>query len=390
VNVRRHARVIASAESPAVRILLDYRPALRQRTGVGEYVHEVARALVATAPPGESLLLFSSSWKDRLAPDVVPGATTVDRRVPVRTLNWLWHRAGWPPAERLAAGALDVTHSAHPLILPARHAARVVTIHDLDFLDHPERTAREIRRDYPDLVADHVQRADAVVVVSRHTAGEVERRLGVPPAKMAICPPGAPAWPRRESEPASGRCLLFLGTLDPRKNLGTLLDAYEQILARRPDAPPLVLAGGITPDAAPIVSRARRAPLAGHVELTGYIDPAARAALFARALVFVLPSYMEGFGMPAVEAMVSGVPVVAANRGALPEVVGSAGYLVDAEDAAAMAQAIETLVDNPALRQQLSDAGVVQARQFSWTATAARLREVWTAAIARRRGQPHR
>jgi glycosyltransferase involved in cell wall biosynthesis len=88
--------------------------------------------------------------------------------------------------------------------------------------------------------------------------------------------------------------------------------------------------------------------------------------------------------------MVSGVPVVAANRGALPEVVGSAGYLVDAEDAAAMAQAIETLVDNPALRQQLSDAGVVQARQFSWTATAARLREVWTAAIARRRGQPHR
>jgi glycosyltransferase involved in cell wall biosynthesis len=151
-----------------------------------------------------------------------------------------------------------------------------------------------------------------------------------------------------------------------------------------------VLAGGITPDAAPIVSRARRAPLAGHVELTGYIDPAARAALFARALVFVLPSYMEGFGMPAVEAMVSGVPVVAANRGALPEVVGSAGYLVDAEDAAAMAQAIETLVDNPALRQQLSDAGVVQARQFSWTATAARLREVWTAAIARRRGQPHR
>lgn len=368
-----------------MRILLDYRPALRQRTGVGEYVHEVARALVATAPADESLLLFSSSWKDRLAPDVVPGAMAVDRRVPVRALNWLWHRTGWPPAERVARTPLDVTHSAHPLILPARDAARVVTIHDLDFLDHPERTAREIRRDYPALVAEHAQRADRVIVVSRHTAGEVERRLGVSSAKISICSPGAPDWPRRDSEPASDRCLLFLGTLDARKNLGTLLDAYEQILTRRPDAPPLVLAGGLTADAAPLIARARRAPLAGHVEIPGYVDPAARTALFARALVFVLPSYMEGFGMPAVEAMVSGVPVVAANRGALPEVVGEAGCLVDPDDPTAMAHAIEMLLDNPAMRQQLSDAGVVQARQFSWATTAMRLRDAWTMAVAHRR-----
>jgi glycosyltransferase involved in cell wall biosynthesis len=240
------------------------------------------------------------------------------------------------------------------------------------------------------VVADHVQRADRVVVVSRHTAREVERRLGVPAAKISICSPGAPDWPRRDSEPASDRCVLFLGTLDARKNLGTLLDAYEQILARRPDAPPLVLAGVLTPDADAIVARARRAPLAGHVELTGYVAPSARAALFARALVFVLPSYMEGFGMPAVEAMVSGVPVVAANRGALPEVVSEAGCLVDPEDPAAMAHAIETLVDNPAMRRQLSDAGVVQARQFSWTTTATQLREAWTLAVAHRHGRPQR
>ena len=88
-----------------MRILLDYRPALRQRTGVGEYVHELARALVASAPAGESLSLFSSSWKDRLDPDGRARApTTVDRRVPVRLLNFAWHRLAWPPAERLAGG----------------------------------------------------------------------------------------------------------------------------------------------------------------------------------------------------------------------------------------------------------------------------------------------
>ncbi|MCR4376179.1 MAG: glycosyltransferase family 1 protein, partial [Acidobacteria bacterium] len=99
-----------------MRILLDYRPALRQRTGVGEYVHELARALVATAPAGgsESLCLFSSSWSDRLSPQVIPGATVIDRRVPVRVLNLLWHRAGWPPVEQLAGGAFDVAHAAHP------------------------------------------------------------------------------------------------------------------------------------------------------------------------------------------------------------------------------------------------------------------------------------
>ncbi len=111
-------------------------------------------------------------------------------------------------------------------------------------------------------------------------------------------------------EPAQG-CVLFLGTLEPRKNLDVLLDAYERVLAAagtRP-VPPLVLAGRATPEADAIVARATRAPLAGHVELPGYIDPDAARELYERALVFVLPSHTEGFGMPALEAMTVGVPV---------------------------------------------------------------------------------
>ena len=115
-----------------MRILLDYRPALRERTGVGEYVHEVARALLDSAPAGESLTLFSSSFKDRLAADTLPGASIVDRRIPNQWLNFLWHRAEWPPVERVAGGEFDVVHALHPLLIPSRTAARLVTIHDLE------------------------------------------------------------------------------------------------------------------------------------------------------------------------------------------------------------------------------------------------------------------
>jgi len=99
-----------------VHVIVDYRPALRARTGIGEYVHELARALGSTAPPGDRLTLFSSSWADRLPAELdteIPTAARVDRRVPVRALTWAWHRAGWPPIERLA-GPCDVVHSPTP------------------------------------------------------------------------------------------------------------------------------------------------------------------------------------------------------------------------------------------------------------------------------------
>src|SRR5207249_10425227 len=143
--------------------------------------------------------LFSSSWKDRVRLEIgeLTGVKIVDRRVPVRLLNLAWHRLGWPPAETLTRAPFDVTHSMHPLILPSRSAAHVVTIHDLDFLAHPERTSAEIRRDYPALAGEHANRADAVVVPSQFTAREVIERLGVRSDKIAVCPPGAPLWAPR-------------------------------------------------------------------------------------------------------------------------------------------------------------------------------------------------
>lgn len=372
-------------QASPVRILLDYRPALRQRTGVGEYAHELAKALVETSPgPDEQLVLFSSSLKDRLAADAIPGADAVDRRIPNQVLNLAWHRLGWPPAEQLTGGDLDIVHAFHPLMIPTRAAAQVVTIMDLDFLDHPERTSREIRRDYAALAGDHAERAHHVVTISETMAADVQRRLNVPADRLTVCTPGAPSWSRREREPETG-CLLFLGTIEPRKNLGLLLDAYERLLAHPPMPPPLVLAGGHSDLSDDIFARVSRAPFAGHVELPGYVDDAQRESLYRRALVFVMPSHTEGFGMPVLEAMTVGVPVVVANRGALPEVSGNAGRVFDADDSAQLAAVLQEVLHSSAARESMRELGWQQARRFDWRESASRLRQAWGRAVDVRR-----
>jgi glycosyltransferase involved in cell wall biosynthesis len=351
-----------------LRILLDYRPALRARTGVGEYAHELAAALIRQLPPSDAVTLFSSSWKDRLPPDRLAGARVVDAKIPVRLLNLAWHRLRWPPVEALA-GDQDVAHSMHPLLMPARRARQFVTVHDLDFLDHPERTRAEVRRDYARLAARHARRASAVVTVSRFTAGEVERRLGVPRDRIVVCSPGAPPWPARPAARVDGP-ILFMGTLEPRKNVDGLLRGYKALLSAAPGAPPLWLAGGATAAATPWLREIQQPPLAGRVEHLGYIAADRRYDLYARASMLVLPSHLEGFGIPVLEAMTAGVPVVVSSRGALPEVAGGAGQVVEPGDAEGLAMAMQRYLKDPAFAAAAAARGVERAAAYSWDASA--------------------
>jgi glycosyltransferase involved in cell wall biosynthesis len=376
---------------PGVRILVDYRPALRERTGVGEYVHELVRAYTALPEArDDELVLFTSSWKDRPAAGLERElkVRVIDRRVPVRALNYAWHQLELPPVEWLA-GRADVVHGQHPLLIPARRAAQVVTIHDLFFLTSPERTRAEIRRDYVHLAPDHARRAHAVVTSSHYSAGRIVRELGVAADAIHVCPPGAPEWQtlgRAPNLPAGGY-ILFLGTLEPRKNIGLLLDAYAEVLRRMRRAPTLVLAGRTTPDASAWLDRIARAPLAGHVEHRGYVAAAERERLFAGARVLVMPSLDEGFGLPVLEAMAAGVPVVASNRGSLPEVLGDAGALVDARDAQALATSIVQAVEDDAYARACAERGLERAASFSWARTAVAMRRTYLAAAARRHAQ---
>ena len=365
-----------------MRIVIDYRPALRARTGVGEYIHHVAGALAG--PGTDDVTIFSSSWKDRLAPasSELSRAHTIDRRVPVSWLNFAWHRLEWPPIESIAGGRYDVAHSPHPLLLPSRTAASVITIHDLHFLMHPERTAQEIRRDYPALVSSHARRADRIIVSSQFAAGEVHQHLAVPTDKIAVCPAGAPTWQTGPAAASESGYILFLGTLEARKNIGGLLDAFGRLLARVERAPRLVLAGRTGPDAGPWLEAIGKPPLAGHVEYAGYVPAERREQILKGAQMFVLPSFEEGFGLTALEAMSAGVPVVASSRGSLPEVVGDAGLLIDPDDVESLVTAMTTLARDGALRAVCAERGLDRAKQFSWDRTARDVRRAYEEAIA--------
>ena len=372
-----------------MRIVVDYRPALRQRTGVGEYMHNLVRAYAHhPVAAGDDVAVFTSSWKDRPAADLSSelGARVVDRRVPVRVLNYAWHRLEWPPIETLGV-APDIIHAAHPLLIPSRYAAQVVTVHDLFFLTEPQSTRAEVRRDYAALAARHVSRADAVVANSHDTASQVQRALGVDASRIHVCSPGPPAWQRlgrAPNVPGDGY-VLFVGTLEARKNVGALLDAYTTLVERDARTPPLVLAGRATPDAAAWLDRLSRAPLTGRVRHLGYVPDADREALYAGARLLVMPSRYEGFGIPVLEAMSAGVPVVAADRGALPEVLGDAGTLVDPDDTEALATGMQRVLTDDAFATACAQRGLGRARAFSWERSALTLHGAYEAAIANRR-----
>jgi alpha-1,3-rhamnosyl/mannosyltransferase len=270
--------------------------------------------------------------------------------------------------------------------MPSRVAAQAITIHDLDFLEHPERTSGEIRRDYPALVHRHARQADLVVVSSHTTATEVIDRLHVAPERVVICPAGAPSWTRRDPR-FGGRYFLFIGTMEPRKNVGTLLDAYTALLERLPGAPPLHLAGRTTSSAAALLRRLARPPLEGRAIHRGYVPAARKRELYSGAVATVIPSLTEGFGLNALEAMTLGVPVIASRRGSLPEVLGDAALFIDPDRPGTIAEAMWKLATDEAAARQLADAGVARAAMFSWSRSAETLRQAYEEAWLRKRGR---
>jgi glycosyltransferase involved in cell wall biosynthesis len=359
-----------------MRVAFDLRPSLSKPTGVGAYVLSLARRLPIVAPEME-FIFFSASVRERYPDRRWPGnVRLVDRRLPVRALNFAWNRLGWPPIDLLFRGeSVDLVHSPHPLIVPGRRAKHIVTLHDLFFLKHPEWTRAEIRRDYAPLVREHARRADGVICVSEFTASEARLLLELPEEKIAVIPNGIdPIFkdpiPEAEVEavltrrrlPRGG--ILYVGTEEKRKNLVTLAMAYMGLARRRPDVPPLVLVG-------PGSYWAQGGSVVGpQIRATGYLERREIRALMAASAVLVLPSLEEGFGLPVAEAMAAGVPVVCSRGSALEEVAGGAATLVNPHDTDSIAHGIERILDDKAYAEDQRQRGLAQSRKFDWDVAA--------------------
>ncbi|GMR23699.1 MAG: glycosyltransferase family 1 protein [Acidobacteriota bacterium] len=365
-----------------ITIGVDFRPALSRATGVGRYFQGLVSGLERLDHDND-YVLFSSSWKDRARKGSRPkNFRLVDRRVPVRVLNALWHRMETPSLDWLAGASIDVAHSPTPLILPSRHGRSIVTICDLFFLEHPEATSREIRRDYVNLIRSHVNRADAIIAISDTTASDVVNKLDVSPERVHVIHAGLDErFLAPSTQNGHQNYLLTVATLEPRKNIPVLLEAVA-VLKKRGWEGRLRIAGGFGLDTPRIDEAIERLGLGGVVEKLGYVDSETLPSLYRGARAVVLPSLWEGFGLPLLEAMASDVPLVASDIAVHHEVAGEAAVFAEPHDANAFADAIEKVEADEALRTKLVLSGRERVSHFSWDASAHKALELYRELVA--------
>lgn len=359
-----------------MRIGLDCRLPAYQMGGISRYILNLLPAL-ADQDQESSYLIFHSR-KDSASR--LPGqAPNFRRRV-------LWtpphHRLErWSLGLELLPHGLDLFHS--PDFIPPAHGASryVITVHDLNFLYYPEFLTPRSRRYYADQISWAVSRADHILADSEATRQDLQDRLAVDPERvtrvwLAADPAFAlPPEPKRVDSVLAEMGLprgfiLFVGTVEPRKNIPGLLESYRRLRVGYGLDVPLVLVGGSGWLNQDVYATIDELSLADHVRQLGDVSTEKLAALYTAASVLVLPSFYEGFGLPALEAMTLGCPVVASDRASLPEVVGDAGILLPPEDADAWADALQRVLTDEELRTRLISSGHVQARQFSWERTA--------------------
>ncbi len=298
---------------------------------------------------------------------------------------------------------LHVTYNAPPL----SPCPTVVTVHDISFEHYPEFFSPRDLLILKTLVPLSARRAAHVLTVSQHAKREIIERYNLPPDKITVTYEAAGEQFQPVADPASlqavrakygipdGPFVLALGNLQPRKNIGRLVEAFamvaRKVISQRNDfsqsdvISKLVIAGKAQWRESEVYTAVQQAGLEGRVVFPGYVDDADLPALYSAAAVFVYPSLYEGFGLPPLEAMACGAPVISSNAASLPEVVGDAALLIDPTDTAALAQALYDGLTQPDLQADLRQRGLRRAAQFSWERCAAETLAVYADVCAQRR-----
>jgi len=365
-----------------MRIGFDVRPFLKKETGVGVYFKHLLFHL-AQIDKSNEYFLFSSSFKDRFPVQKIPPFSKKhfrDLRLPVKVMNFFWHKLGWPPLEYFFKTDFDLTHSPTPLILPTK-GKKIVTVYDLFFMDFPRMTDKEARKDFVNKAEDAFLKADGIVAISQFTKNQLIKKFSVEEKKVEVIYLGLnPEFkidiPVEESEKIREKYslpssfILFVGAIEPRKNLLNLVDAVK-IIHKKHKRVPLVVVGQKGQDYKNLERKVRQNELESWVQIMGYLPDKDVRAFYRLASVFAFPSLCEGFGLPLLEAMASGVPVVASNYSAMPEIAQDAALYFDPKDPYDIADRIVQVMKDENLYQKLKARGKKRALDFDWRATAA-------------------
>lgn len=353
--------------------------AKRERTGIARYGVCLVDALLAAGGVSRCVLGYRASRWRRRAHVYHPGGAAV---------RWFVDAA-----PRVTLGAYDVFHGLDARLPRGGGGARVATLHDVEQLARPEIAAEGFRRRKQDHLQRVADRADRVICVSAASRDAFAARFHVEPARLRVVHHGIDP---RFSDPGERAVsaaldrvgvrppyLLFVGLLAARKNLVALIDAFDRAVPDLPDGTRLVLAGGTGHGFASIDAAIRRAAHRDLVVRPGFVDDADLPGLYAGAAAFAFPGLAEGFGMPMLEAMACGTPVVAADVPVSREVAGDAALLVDASDPDRLAEGLVAAATPGPAREERRLLGRRRATEFSWSAAAARTVEVYREALER-------
>ena len=355
-------------------IYLDVSAAVHRRAGLGRYAESLARGLVAADPDRYGLFYNRERTIEPLVGlEHLPARSVALGYKPWRMLVWLAQvaRVGF---DRFLSDA-KLFHSTEHLLLPLRTVPTVLTVHDLIFR-HLSAHHKPLNRWYLNLTMPlYCRRATHIVTISECTRRDLVAAYGVPLEKITVIPEAADSYfrPQRQEAVAAVqtryglpvRYLLFVGTIEPRKNLTRLLAAFE-----------ILYADGLT-DGLVIVGKRgwlyddffaalERSPVQGQVVLPGYVPDEDLPAIYAGAQALVFPSLYEGFGLPVLEAMACGTPVVASQVSSIPEVGGEAPIYFDPTSMEEMTRSVRKLLRDNALREEMQVEGLAQAARFSW------------------------
>lgn len=365
-----------------MRVAIDATSLYGPRTGVGRFTSCVLAELAQRSDV--EVIGFAVTWRGgHDLRDLLPhGIGAARGKMAAAPLRFLWRRTEHPRIERWT-GAIDLVHGPN-FVVPPSAARRVASVHDLTFEHYPQFCTSDVLQ-YPGLLRRAIRAGAWIHTDSSFVRDEVIDLLGAPAERVVVVPLGVD--PPTSLDPRNGRLLaggntyvLALGTIEPRKNLPLLVDAFDQLAGEHPDLR-LVIAGpdGWGVDA--FDEALGRAHHASRVVRLGFVSESDRGDLLAGASAVAVPSHYEGFGLTAAEAMLAGTPVVASAAGSHPEVIADGGLLVPSGDRDALASALGRVIEDPALADDLRRRGMERARAFTWSATASGLIDLWRRAI---------